>query len=38
MEVENPDVPEWLQILKDEAALLLAEEDKETGLFAQIHK
>jgi hypothetical protein len=32
--VEDVDVPEWLQILENEAAFLLAEEDEETGFFA----
>jgi hypothetical protein len=32
--VEDVYVPEWLQILEDEAAVLLAEEDEETGHFA----
>jgi hypothetical protein len=31
--VEDVDVPERLQILEDEAAALLAEEDEETGLL-----
>jgi hypothetical protein len=31
--VEDADVPEWLQILKDEASVLLAEEYQETGFL-----
>jgi hypothetical protein len=31
---EDADVLEWLQILEDETAILLAEEDEETGHFA----
>jgi hypothetical protein len=34
--VEDVDVPEWLQILEDEAAVLFAEEDEETGGFAEV--
>jgi hypothetical protein len=36
--VEYVDVPEWLRILEVEAAVLLAEQDEETGIFAQVHK
>jgi hypothetical protein len=32
--VEDVNAPEWLQILEDKAAVLHAEEDEETGIFA----
>jgi hypothetical protein len=32
--IEDVDVPEWLQILEDEDAVLLAEEGKKIDLFA----
>jgi hypothetical protein len=31
--IEDVDMSEWLQILKDEAAVLLAQEDEEAGLL-----